>query len=313
MHLHDLALGPGADAAPHTDALLLRNGRWSRGELQDAVTAMTGPLATLAPLGGRIALVTDNRPEVVALILAIPAAGRVAVPLDPRLAPDEMVAQLDAAGVAAVIGTSEGLGRLAPFLGPAPTGRTYVGLDPGAGDISLTSLVSAPARPAATQGDPEAPAWMLFTPRNAIREVALTARDLAGAVARLAASRPLADDDVYLHPFPLDHASAIHILHALHRCRPVVLPRRLDPAEIVELIRAHDVTTLSARPSLLRALLDHRTKAGEPASALTGLRTVTCTATAPPELLAEVAALGVDIEVVDAAGLIPIADPGPDH
>lgn len=299
MLLHDLVLGPGATASPHRDAVLTTEGGWSRDELRDTVMAMAGPLATLAPIGGRIALAADGRPEVVGLLLAIPAAGRVAVPLNTRLTPDEMVGQLDTAGVTAVIGTAEELGRLAPALHRAPTVRTCVGLDPGAGDISLSALVAAPAPAATVADDPAAPAWIVFTSGTTGRAkgVVLTARSLGAAVATTAAARPFADDDVYLYPFPLYHVSVYNVLHALHRGRPVVLPRRFDPATIVRLADDHGVTVMSLAPTMLRLLLDHRAQAPEPAAVLAGLRTIAYGA-APmaPALLAEAhEALGVEL------------------
>ncbi|HYI61736.1 MAG TPA: AMP-binding protein [Acidimicrobiales bacterium] len=298
MLLHDLALGPGTAAAAHRDAILTSDGGWSRDELRDTVHSMVPPLATLAPRGGRIAVAADGRPEVVGLLLAIPAAGRVAVPLNTRLTPDDLVAQLDAAGVAAIIGTAEELGRLAPVLGQAATVKTSVGLDPGAGDISLAALVAAPAPAAAVAEDAAAPAWVVFTSGTTGRPkgVVLTARSLGAAVATTAAARPFADDDVYLYPFPLYHVSAYNVVHALHRGRPVVLPRRFDPAEITRLAAEHDVTVMSLAPTMLRRLLDHRAQAPDPTAALAGLRTVAYGA-APmaPTLLAEAhAALGVD-------------------
>lgn len=315
MLLAELARAPGA-AAPDADALLLPDGRWSRAELGDAVAAMVGPLTTLAPLGGGIAVATDNRPEALALLLAIPTAGRVATPIDTRLVPDEMVAQIDASGAHAVIGTAEALGRLAPVLAHTPGGRTFVGLDAGAGDISLNALVAAPAPATPVVTSDDVPAWGLFTNgrSSATDGRTVTARHLSDAVASLARDHPLADDDVYLHPLPLGHAGVVHLLHALHRGRPVVLPARFDTGTIVEMAARHGVTRLAVAPTMLRALLDHRAGTTEPEAVLAGLASITCTTAAAPALLAEArAALGVDVHVVDALALLPGDGPGGDR
>lgn len=296
MLLHELALDPAAapDAAA---ALVTMDGTWSRGDLRAAVSDLSRAASTVARPGGRVAIASDGRPEVVALLLAVPAAGRVAVPINVRLTPEEVVGQLDRAGAEAVVGTEEELDRLAGVLPEAATLLTRVGLDPGAGDISLESLAAAPAPPPADPPGPDDPAWILATSgtTGAAKGAVLTARSLGAAVATAAAARPLADDDVYLDPFPLYHVSVGNVLHALSRGRPVVLPRRFDAATICALAEAHRVTAMSLTPTMLRLLLDHRAAQDDRAAVLADLRIVTYgAAPMPPALLAEAEeALGV--------------------
>lgn len=297
MLLHELTLAGAAvdDGAP---ALITPDATWSRGDLCLAVEDLANAATTLASWGGRVAIVADSRPEVVALLLAIPAAGRVAVPLNTRLTPEEMAAQLTIVGAEAVVGSAEELGRLAPVLGGVETVHTVVGLDPGAGDISLSALAAAPALPSARRpGIATDPAWIIFTSGTTGRAkgAVLTAASLGAAVATAAAARPLSDDDVYLYPFPLHHVSVYNVLHPLSRGRPVVLPARFDTEVIAALAARHGVTAMSLAPTMLRMLLDHREKAPDPASVLAGLRTIAYgAAPMPPALLAEAdAAFGV--------------------
>lgn len=298
MPLLDLVLGAGSDPAPDTaPALIAPDVTISRGELRAEVEAIAGAVADIVPPGGRVALAADNRVAVVALLLAIPAAGRVAVPLNTRLTPDDMLGQVAAAGADVLVGTADELGRLGMAGERALGPRTTIGLDHGVGDISLAALTAAPAltaRPPSTPGDDD-PAWIIFTSGTTGRAkgVVLTARSLGAAVTTTAAARPLADDDVYLYPFPLYHVSAYNILHALHRGRPTVLPRRFEAAAIAALAAAHRVTVMSLAPTMIRLLLDHVAQAGP--DALATLRSISYGA-APlsPALLAEAdAALGV--------------------
>ncbi len=128
MLLHDLALGaPGpADADP---ALVTADGTWTRGRLRAEVDRWASVATGLAPRGGRIALLADNRPEVVALLLGVPAAGRVLVPLNTRLTPDEVAVQLAQVGASALIGTADELARVSEVLADVPTLSTIVDLD----------------------------------------------------------------------------------------------------------------------------------------------------------------------------------------
>ncbi|MBK6669814.1 MAG: AMP-binding protein [Actinobacteria bacterium] len=70
-------------------------------------------------------------------------------------------------------------------------------------------------------------------------------------------ARPLADDDVYLFPFPLFHVAAYNVIHAHLRGRPVVLVARFDAAEVAALIERHRVTNISLAPTMIAMLLDH--------------------------------------------------------
>lgn len=288
--LLDLVLGTGIDRA-HDDhpALIAPDVTISRGELRAEVESIAGAVADIVAPGGRVAIAADNRTAVVALLLAIPAAGRIAVPLNTRLTPDEMLAQVTAAGADVLVGTADELGRLGTATDGGAGPRTTVGLDHGVGDISLAALAVAPAgtgRHQPTTDDD--PAWIIFTSGTTGRAkgAVLTAGSLGAAVATTAAARPLADDDVYLYPFPLYHVSAYNILHALHRGRPVVLPRRFDAGAIAGLVAEHRVTVMSLAPTMIRLLLDHVAEHG--ADALATLRTIAYGA-APlaPALLAE--------------------------
>lgn len=288
--LHELALDPSA-APESAPALVTSSETWTRGHLRRTVADLAGAAATLVPPGGRIALVADSRPEVVALLLGAPAAGRVVVPINVRLTPEEIADQIARTGAGAVIGTDDELDRLDPALPHGPGAPTTVGLDPGSGDVSIESLVAAPEVLGPTPvPELDDPAWIIATsgttgrPKGAV----LTARSLGAAIATTAAARPLADDDVYLYPFPLYHVSAYNVLHALSRGRPVVLPRRFDAGGIVEMADRHRVTTMSLAPTMLRILLDHRVAQPEPGPFLAGLRTIAYgAAPLPASLLAE--------------------------
>lgn len=298
MRLLDLVLGTEDDPAPDEPALFAPDITVSRRELRAEVDAIAAAVGELVPPGGRVAVAADNRVSVVALLLAIPAAGRVAVPLNTRLTPDGMLAQVDRAGAEVMIGSADELGRLGLATEQAPTLQTTVGLDHGVGDISLAALTAAPnvaARPLPAPADDD-PAWIVFTSGTTGRAkgAVLTTRSLSAAVATTAACRPLSDDDVYLYPFPLYHVAAYNILHALHRRRPTVLPRRFDAPTVAALTAAHAVTVMSLAPTMLRLLLDHVAATG--ADDLATLQTIAYGA-APlaPALLAEATeVLGVD-------------------
>jgi acyl-CoA synthetase (AMP-forming)/AMP-acid ligase II len=265
-----------ATAAPDDPALVFGEATWTFGELAARVAGLASTLAATTAPGARIAVLAENVPQYVVLLLAAPAAGRVVVPLNVRHTPDELVDQIRRSGATLVAGTDEQLRRLSgPRLPPLPGDAPLRLDDPG----PVPEPGEAPGH-----ADPDAPAWLIFTSGTTgpPKGVVLTHRGLLAAVANTAAGRPLADDDVYLYPFPLYHVSAYNLLHAFVRRRPVVLLPRFDAAGVVALTERHRVTTMSLAPTMLRLLLDHLDGATAP---LASLRTVAYGASAMPAAL----------------------------
>ncbi len=264
---------------PDDPALIFGDLRWTFGELAARVAALAATLAATTPPGGRIAVLAENVPQFVVLLLAAPASGRVVVPLNVRHTPAELVDQIARSGASLVAGTDEQLRRLtAAELPPLPGGSVLRLDDPG--PAPGTPPAFGPADPVS----PDAPAWLIFTSGTTgpPKGVVLTHRGLLAAVANTAAGRPLADDDVYLYPFPLYHVSAYNLLHALLRRRPIVLLPRFDAATVADLTARHHVTTMSLAPTMLRLLLDHLDGDVAP---LASLRTIAYGAAAMPAAL----------------------------
>ncbi len=94
--------------------------------LAGSIRSEAVPVASLAPgthdTGARIAIVSENRPEIVELMFAVWAAGCVVVPVNFKLHPREMVQILDDAGAALVFASpkiAESLGVPAVVLDSA--------------------------------------------------------------------------------------------------------------------------------------------------------------------------------------------------
>ena len=243
-HLGEILSTWRADA-PDAPALITEDISYSVSELADLVDAQRKALSGLAPDSARIGVNASSSVASVALLYAVPASGRVLVPLNTRLIEAERAAQLDRADVALLLGDP-----VTGFSGPTiplhdltdPTNRGNQQLEP----------------PNLRAQDPEDVAWLIFTSGStgAPKGVLLTHASLAAAVATTAAARPLADDEVYLYPFPLFHVAAYNILHAHARRRPVVLPDRFAARRIIELCDTHQVTAMSLAATMLRMLLD---------------------------------------------------------
>ncbi len=229
---------------PDDPALITPDRTWTSGDLVQLIETQKRALDALAPPGAFIGVNADACAEYVALLYSVPASGRTLVPLNRRLAPGEIVAQLERANVNVVFGD--------PVDG-------FTGVVIPIGDLTKPTDRATPQHqltPAASS--PDSVAWVIFTSGStgAPKGVLITRGSVEAAVANTAQARPLADDDVYLYPFPLFHIAAYNVVHAHVRRRPVVLPSRFDAGTILDLIAAHQVTAISLTATMIRLLLD---------------------------------------------------------
>lgn len=253
-------------------------------DLADLVDAQAQAVIAWTPRGARVGVNAANSLEVVALLYAVPGADRTLVPLNTRLTDHAKAEQLERAGVRLLIGDAvDGFTGTTVPLGEFGTGDRPRAEAPRFLDqVNSTRTLATGTRPTsqtATEGPPDAPdaprvaaaqrhgdgdAWIIFTSGSTGRPKGVRVSDasVASAVAATALARPLADDDVYLYPFPLFHVAAYNVVHAHARRRPVVLPERFDARRIIELCHLHEVTSMSVAATMLRMLLD--ALAGDP-------------------------------------------------
>lgn len=262
MLLHEI-IEAAAAAAPDGTALVADGRRWTFGELDDLIARLGSGLAAHVLPGERVVVVADNRPEYVAALYAVPRCGAVLAMGNVRHTVDELADLLRACEPAAVIATADQLERLAPVVADAPSVRHWWSLDvdpPAAppGTRPLAELLTAGTAPA-HDADERDTAWLIHTsgttgrPKGAM----LTHRSLLAAVLNTTMARPVADDDVYLFPFPLFHVAAYNVVHHHLRRRPVVLLRRFDPVAVMAEIERERVTSISLAPTMVAMLLDH--------------------------------------------------------
>ena len=245
--LHHLIAGHGDEPALHFDEQ-----HWTFAELERWASRMAGDLVDRAAPGDRVAVLSHNTPDVVAVIYAASMAGVVLVPLNLRLHPEEWTDQLERSGAVVVLGERD-------LLETSSTSIPAVAWD---------EWHLAPDGTAERAG-PET-AWIIFTsgttgsPKGAV----LTQKSLLAAITTTAAGRPVADDDVYVFPFPLCHVAAYNVLLHHRAGRPVVLLERFDPAAVVDAVVRHHATSMSLAPTMLAALLDHPAVASADLSSL---------------------------------------------
>jgi acyl-CoA synthetase (AMP-forming)/AMP-acid ligase II len=330
VFLHEI-LELAAAERPDDLALVTDGRRLTFAQLAARVVVLARWTAERTSPGDRVVLIADNHLDVVAALYAVPAAGAVLTFSNTRHTPAEVDDLIATTGPTLVLAGADQLDRLSGHLAE----RTGLGVwsiggqhDAADGDLTrvLDDTLGAMTHPgpggtgpagtgptgavdgsAGTTDSLDDCAWLIHTSGTTGRPkgVVLTHRSLAAGVANSAIARPLADDDVYLFPFPLFHVAAYNVLHAHLRRRPVVLVPRFDAAAVLNLIRDEGVTCCSLAPTMLAMLLDHP---GRTASSLTGLRQISYGASAMPlDLLRRVLAELPDCGLAQGYGMTELS------
>jgi fatty-acyl-CoA synthase len=213
--------------------------------------------------GARMAIASENRPDIVELFFAIWAAECVAVPINYKLHPREMVHIVADAGVSQIFASPKIAAELVPVVGaPIETLGTQA---------YSRRLGCAPADTPRT--DPSALAWLFYTsgttgqPKGAM----LSHRSLtAMTVAHLADIDDPDEECSLIHAAPMSHGSGLYIAPYVLRGARQVVPDSggFDPGEFLDLCGHHPGSTAFLAPTMVQRLVE--TGRGRPAS----LRTI---------------------------------------
>lgn len=250
--LHDVVRRAAATTAD-APAVIFGDVTTSFAELANRIDRATEVVLRSSALGDRVAMVGENHPVWIEAYYAVPRAGRLLVFLNHRLAPGELRSILDRSGASVLVGANHELERIRDR---AELGGVSSVLDLEAWDVGIANADPAALVPVEIR--PEDPAWIIYTSGTTGRSkgAVLTHANVLGAVRSTNSRRVIADDDVYLLPFPLCHIAGYNVIHHHARQRPVVLMPRFDAREFVENVRTHAVTATSLAATMLHSLIE---------------------------------------------------------
>ena len=292
MLLHEI-LDLAASTSPDAEALISDGRRLTFAELDRRVRHMSCRLAALTSPGDRVVVVADNTLDAAVALYAVPRCGAALAPANTRHTPYEIAQLVASTSPSVLLGTPEQLDRLGDVVEEAerrPRVLSIAGPHPLA-DADLTADLDQDerdGRPTEGEGaatriaaDPRVCAWIIHTSGTTGRAkgAMLTHSSLVAAVLNTAIGRHMADDDIYLFPFPLFHVAAYNVLHAHLRRRPVVLVPKFEAKTLLDTIATEGVTSCSLAPTMISMLLDHPGRSPE---ALASLRQISYGASAMP-------------------------------
>ena len=203
---------------------------WS--ELRERALRMA---STFGAPGTRIAVASENRPEIVELMFAIWAAECVVVPINYKLHPREMVQILDDAGASQVFAS--------PKIGAELTSVTGIPVETVDSEAYSVRTTGSPVdRPLVT--DPETLAWLFYTSGTTGRSkgAMLSHRNLMAMTVSHLADFDSPDDNCSLvHGAPMSHGSGLYIPPYVLRAARQVIPASsaFEPDEFLDLCEHH--------------------------------------------------------------------------
>ena len=218
-------------------------------ELRDRVLRLAASLRTVGEPGARIAVASENRPEIIELMFAIWAAERVVVPINYKLHPREMAQILDDAGATRVFASP----AIAAGLASAPVEVI--------GDRGYESLFSAPPLAPPADTDSSALAWLFYTSGTTGRSkgAMLSHRNLiAMTVAHLADIDDPDENCALVHGAPMSHGSGLYIAPYVSRGARQVIPESgaFHPDEFLDLCEHHRGSTAFLAPTMVARLVE---------------------------------------------------------
>lgn len=218
-------------------------------ELRQHALRLAGSLREHCPSGTRIAIASENRPEIVELLFAIWAAECVAVPINYKLHPREMAQILDDGGACQVFASATIAAQLAP--------SRDVGIETIGSQGYSDRLAAPPVAPPCT--DPSTLAWLFYTSGTTGRAkgAMLTHRSLTAMTLAHLADIDNPDQDCSLvHAAPMSHGSGLYIPAYVLRGARQVVPASggFDPDEFLDLCDRHPGCSAFLAPTMVQRL-----------------------------------------------------------
>jgi fatty-acyl-CoA synthase len=218
-------------------------------QLRDRALRLAGSLRALGP-GARVAVASENSPEIIELMFGVWAAQCVYLPINYKLHPREMQQILDDAGAAVVFASL----KIATELTPV----TETPLEVIGSQAYQARMAAAPVKPPSTE--PDELAWLFYTSGTTGRSkgAMLSHRNLmAMTVAHLADFDSPDENCSLVHGAPMSHGSGLYIPPYVLRGARQVIPASaaFEPEEFLDLCDRHPGCSAFLAPTMVARLV----------------------------------------------------------
>jgi acyl-CoA synthetase (AMP-forming)/AMP-acid ligase II len=222
---------------------------WS--ELRDRALRLAASIRENSGSGARVAVASENRPEIVELMFAIWAAECVFVPINYKLHPREMLQILEDSGASSVFAS--------PKIAAGLTPLTQVPIETLDSDGYRRRLAATPLT-APRHTDAAALAWLFYTSGTTGRSkgAMLSHRNLmAMTVSHLADFDDPDENCSLVHGAPMSHGSGLYVAPYVLRGARQVIPEStaFEPEEFLDLCERHPGCSAFLAPTMVQRLV----------------------------------------------------------
>ena len=217
-------------------------------------------LATLAPRGARVAVLSTNRIEFMECYFGIPGAAMIMTPLNIRQGARDLGHIVADAEPAVVIVEPAFLGLLDALRAQLPDGVRIVVLDDAPqGCLGYEELLAAaPDGPRPEPSTPDAPAWLMYTSGTTGRSkgAVMSHRSVLASVTNTMCAFDFGRDDTSLFMFPMFHIAGYALLGYMLRGNPIVLMRGFEVGAYLANVARYRITQHAIAPTMLAMVLE---------------------------------------------------------
>jgi fatty-acyl-CoA synthase len=218
-------------------------------ELRERALRLSGSIRDSYPSGARIAIASENRPEIVELLFGIWAAECVAVPINYKLHPREMMQILDDADASHV------------FASPTIAAQLECGSPVEAVDSESYSHRFDVEPAAVPRTDPSTLAWLFYTSGTTGKSkgAMLSHRNLMAMTTAHLADMDAPDEDCTLvHAAPMSHGSGLYIPAYVSRGARQVISERggFEPDDFLDLCEQHPGASAFLAPTMVQRVIE---------------------------------------------------------
>ncbi|CAM3825730.1 class I adenylate-forming enzyme family protein [Tsukamurella ocularis] len=261
-------------AAYHPDhvALVCADRRWTYAELDaDSDRLASALYGAGLTTGSAVATVADNCGELVVAEMAMCKAGFLRVPISARLAPAEIEHVLVDSETRLVFAGARHAAIVSEMVARRALDCRVVALESDGADGYAALLAQGEPGTVVADLDADLPAVLNFTSGSTgtLKAAVQTVGNRLANMRKVAMNAELhVENEVYLAPGPITHASGMGILSCFFRGATVVVLPRFTPSDYLDALEREKVTNTFLVPAMLNLVLADPSLADRDLSAL---------------------------------------------